>query len=353
MTQADIRVGVLGMGRVGKDVTRLLLARQGFRIVGVQSRNPKLVGQELNALVGARSESELRVVSDRASVLRLAPDVVVIATTSFLADVADDIEASINAGCNVICTAEELAFAWAVDETRANEIDRWARERGVTVLGAGANPGFITDALVLTVTGAAWQVDSIATRRVVKLTKFSQTILRRLGIGYTKEEFAAGIINGRIFGHIGFPQSMGIVARSLGIERIEFRKHFEPLVLDQTFRSDNVVVEPGRTGGWVQKAEGIVDGRPWFTAEFIGHVDPQSVGYELEDRISIRGTPDLHVRVAPGFDPQFTSAGIIANSLRRLMAAPPGLLTVADLPPAVPPPTKLSAPDSRAAKQAL
>lgn len=346
MTKADIRVGILGVGRVGKDVTRLLLARKGFLIVGAQSRNPKLAGQDLNRLVGARSETGLRVVSDRESVLSLAPDVVIIATTSFLADVADDIEASVRAGCNVICTAEELAFAWAVDETLANEIDHLAREHGVTVLGAGANPGFITDALVLTLTGAAWQVDSIATRRVVKLTKFSQTILRRLGIGYTREEFAAGINEGRIFGHIGFPQSMGIVARSLGIDRIEIRKDFEPLMADQTFRSENVVVEAGRTGGWVQKAEAIVDGRPWFTAEFIGHVDPQSVGYELEDRISIRGTPDLHVRVAPGFDPQFTSAGIVANSIRRLMAAAPGLLTVADLPPAVPPPTKLSGSDS-------
>lgn len=346
MTQPDIRVGILGMGRVGRDVTRLLLARQGFRVVGAQSRNPKLAGQDLKGLVGARGETGTRIVSDRASVLSLAPDVVVIATTSFLADVANDIEDSIKAGCNVICTAEELAFAWAVDVVRADEIDRLARERGVTVLGAGANPGFITDALVLTLTGAAWQVDSIETRRVVKLTKFSQTILRRLGIGYTKDEFTAGIVNGRIFGHIGFPQSMGIVARALGIERIEIRKDFEPLVVDRPFRSENVVVEPGRTGGWVQRAEALVDGRPWFTAEFVGHVDPQSVGYELEDRITISGIPDLHVRVAPGFDPQFTSAGIIANSIRRLIAAPPGLLTVADLPPAVPPPTKLSGHDS-------
>ena len=346
MTPAEIRVGIFGVGRVGKDVARILFARRGFSIVGAHSRNPKLVGEDLSALVGASGLPVIRIESDRAAVLGRAPDLVVIATTSFLSDVADDIEASINAGSNVICSAEELAFAWAVDASRANDLDRLARERGVTVLGAGANPGFITDAFLLTIAGAAWQVDSIATRRVVKLTKFSPTILRRLGIGYTSTEFASGIAEGRIFGHIGFPQSMEIVARSLGIQISEIRKNFEPLVMSDTFRSDNVVVEPGRTGGWVQRAEAIVDGRPWFTAEFVGHVDPNSVGYELEDQISINGVPDLRVRVTPGFDPQFTSAGVIANSIRRVVAAPPGLVTVADLPPAVPTPTHLPAANS-------
>ena len=68
-----------------------------------------------------------------------------------------------------------------------------AREHGVTIQGAGLNPGFAFDALVLMLSGAAWNVETITVERVVDLSGFSETILRRLGIGFTPEEFAAGV----------------------------------------------------------------------------------------------------------------------------------------------------------------
>ena len=56
---------------------------------------------------------------------------------------------------HVITTAEEAAQPWAIDAELADALDAAARARGVTVLGAGVNPGFVFDALVLTLAGAA------------------------------------------------------------------------------------------------------------------------------------------------------------------------------------------------------
>jgi len=40
--------------------------------------------------------------------------------------------------------------------------------------------------------------------------------------------------------------------------------------------------------------------------------------------------------IEPGLNPQSGASAMIANSLRRVAAAPPGWLTVGDLPPATP-----------------
>ena len=338
--QPEIRVAFVGIGRVGKDVARLIMRRPGFRAVGAQSRNKQLWGKPLDRLLLLRRRDAPRVTGSLDRALEGSPDIVVIATTSFLDDVLPVVTACVKRGCNVVCTAEEMAFPWAIDPAAAAKLDRLAKRHAVTVLGAGANPGFITDALVLTAAGAAWEISSISTRRVVKLGRFSLTVLRRLGIGYTKRDFTTGIRSSRIFGHIGYPESIGIVARALGKHVSHIRKSYRPLIADRDFQIEHMTVRAGLTAGFVQRAQAIVGGAVWFDAEFIGHVDPMAAGYEPQDQIRLFGTPDLNLSVNPGFDPQFTSAAVIANSLRRVVQANPGLVTVADLPPAVPSPTR-------------
>ena len=201
---SEIRVILFGVGRVGSDVARLLNARPGFRVVGAYTRNARFDGKDLFGV---------QITTNRQNVLRVPADIAVIATTSFLGDLVEDIRAAAQAGLNVICTGEEMLFPWIVDRGLADELDKLAHERKVSILGAGANPGFIFDALVLTAAGAAWNVESIHGRRVVNCSHFSATILRRLGFGYSAEEFKSGALAGKIYGHIGF-QIIKILKRS-------------------------------------------------------------------------------------------------------------------------------------------
>jgi hypothetical protein len=323
----EIRVILFGVGRVGGDVARLLNARPGYRVVGAYTRNPRFDGKDLYGT---------QITTNRQNVLQIPADVVVIATTSFLHDVVEDIRAAVRAGLNVIFTAEEGLFPWIVDESLAHEIDSLGREHKVSILGAGANPGFIFDALVLTAAGATWNVDSIHGRRVVDCSHFSATILRRLGFGYSREEFEAGAAAGRIYGHIGFPQSISLVAASIGVKLERIEKSLEPFIAEKPYRMDNLNIKPGETVGFLQKAVGYVDGKPWYVADFIGHADPASAGFEQKDSIDIEGYQPIHLVVSPGFNPHLTSAAILANSLQRIKNAKPGLVTIADLPPAFP-----------------
>jgi 4-hydroxy-tetrahydrodipicolinate reductase len=306
-----MRVSLYGAGQFCGIVAAILRARDGVEVSGPHGRD------ERDAALGSGA------------------DVVVIGTTSFLDQVAPDIRDAVLAGSNVITTAEEAACPWVVDQALADELDGLARERGVTILGAGLNPGFAFDALVLTALGAVAEFDALHVERVVDLSGFGRTVSRRLGIGYDAAAFAAGVDDGTVCGHIGFPQSMRVVAHRLGV-RIDAMEHdIEPLIAPQPLRASHVEVAAGESGGFVQRYRAIVDGKVWFDAHFTGHVDLASIGLEPRDEIAILGTP-VRLLLSPGLNAQSGSSAVVANSLRRVVEAPAGWLTVADLPPATP-----------------
>jgi 4-hydroxy-tetrahydrodipicolinate reductase len=268
--------------------------------------------------------------------LRSGADLVVIATTTRLIDVAADIRTAVGSGSNVIVSAEEAAFPWAVDAVLAEDIDALARDRGVTVLGGGVNPGFVFDALVLTLLGTTTTASTLAVHRTVDISGFGTVVLGRLGVGVSPEQFQRGVVDGSILGHAGFPQSMAIVADALGltIERID--REIEPLVAPSEIALPQLAISAGHSAGVRQVYTALVDGEPWYTATFTGHVDLDMAGLTARDEIVSQAGPGLRCTLEPGIGAQRGSAAMVANSIDRVLSAPPGWLTVADLPPARP-----------------
>ena len=309
-----LRVAFYGAGQVGTNAAEILHRRNGIEVLGPFGR------------------------SERDAALRSGADVVVIATTSFLAGIADDVRDAVESGSNVITTAEEAAAPWANDAATADRLDALARSRGVTILGAGVNPGFAFDALVLTACGVVAEVESLLVERVVDLSGFGANVLRRIGVGHTPEAFEEGRRSGSVTGHVGFPQSMRVVAGGLGvaIERID--RELEPIFAETELPASSLTVAVGETGGFRQRYAAMTEGgRLWFEASFTGHVAPATLGLEPRDSITIRGPyGGIQLAVTPGINPQSGSASVVANSVRRVAAAPAGWITVADLPPAIP-----------------
>ena len=309
-----MKVALYGAGTVSHSVADVLSRREGFEVLGVFGRD------------------------EREAALSSGADVVVIATTSFLEQVAPDIRLALENGSNVLTTAEEAAFPWAAHGELASDLDALARQRGVSILGGGVNPGYAFDALVLTATGACWDVASIQVERVVNLSGFSEAILSRLGIGYELEEFEQLVKSGGVTGHIGFPQSMNVVAGGLGVRIERIDRVIEPLVGERLYERPHGSTDPGLTAGFRQHYTAVVDDEPWFNALFTGHLDPADIGLAPRDSITVGGSTPVHMEIVPGLNPQLASVALVANSLRRLVAARPGWVSVADLPPATPAP---------------
>ena len=308
-------VSIYGVGQLGTAVARLLAANQRMRVTGPHGRSERDV-----ALTGGA-------------------DVVVIATTTRLLDVAADVELAVSHGSNVLVSAEEAAFPFMVDESTAARIDALARANGVSVAGVGVNPGLIFDALVLTMLGAAPRECRIDVRRVVDISGFGATVLRRIGLGRTEPDFRAAVERGDILGHAGFPQSMMIVANAIGltIERIDkvLKPVVTPVDIDVPGRFR---IAAGESAGVDQFYTSIVGGNPWFSAHFYGHVDLASLDLERTDDIDlvVDGVPFQSVHLRPGIGAQVGSQNMTANSIDRIVAARPGWVTVAELAPAFP-----------------
>lgn len=308
-------VSLYGQGQLGTAVAKLLRGRADLQVSGPYGRDARDVA------LGSGS------------------DVVIIATTTRLADVIDDIRAAVDRGSNVIVSAEEAACPYATDDAAAQSVGALARERGVTVLGAGVNPGLLFDALVLTYLGAAPAGCTIHVRRVVDISGFGTAVLRRIGVGLSAEAFAIGVADGSILGHAGFPQSMALVAAALGMQIQSIDRNLQPIFALGDIRTRlGLSIEAGETAGVRQRYSAQVDGQDWFTAEFLGHVDLSSIDREPRDDIelSVDGVRYQQSTIRPGISAQAGSANMIANSVDRVRVARPGWLTVADIQPAFP-----------------
>lgn len=302
------------------------------------------LGTSVAALLGRNPRYDVRGPygrADRATALAGGADLVIIATTTRLRDVADDVEAAVAAGSNVLVSAEEAAFPFVVDAEVATRLDALARRQGVSIAGTGVNPGLMFDSLVLTMLGAAPAGCSIHVRRNVDISKFGTTVLRRIGVGATAPDFAAAVERGDILGHAGFPQSMHIVADAIGVEVQRIDKVLRPVITPVAIDiPDRFRVEPGESAGVDQTYTAMVAGKPWFVAHFFGHVDLPSLHREPSDDIDLTNgrRPFQSIKLRPGVGAQVGSSNMVANSVERVLAARPGWVTVAEMQPAFPAP---------------
>jgi 2,4-diaminopentanoate dehydrogenase len=333
---APLRVGVCGLGSIGAHAARLLLDhRRGFELVSAVTLEPEMQGRPVHEVVRAANESPVVVGDDLDALLAQAPDVVIYATGSFIADTAQDIVRIVQGGANIVSPCEELAFPFQRFADHARRIDDEARRSAVTVLGTGVNPGFIFDALLAMATGVSWDVRSIRGRRVVDVAGFGENIHRRLGIGFTEAEFEKGHADGTIAGHVGFPESIEMVCERLGLSLDgPVEETFEPLIATTPAPARYGDVAVGRTEGFVQRAVGSVDGAPRVRLELVLHLRPTASGYEVADSLAIDGRHPVNLALKPGMDAILATSAVLVNSIPGVVAAGPGLKSVKDLPPA-------------------
>ena len=175
-----IKVAVWGTGMMGQGLLGFILDRpKDVELVGAIVTNPAKEGVTVGELLGR--PCDVPMTTDFDAVLAEKPDVVCICTQSFLHEITDQVEPCVQAGCNVICIAEKLAYPWASDPEWAERFDALAKEHGVSILGTGINPGFILDALIVMWTSICLRVDRIEAQRVNDLSPFGPTVMQHAG----------------------------------------------------------------------------------------------------------------------------------------------------------------------------
>jgi hypothetical protein len=323
-----VRVVQFGCGPIGCSVTRYAWNRPDIEVVGAIDTDTSLVGRDLGEVAGIGDKLGVSISAEADAVLsQTKPDVVFLTTTSSLRAVHAEARECIEAGANVISTCEELAYPYSKEPQISADVDKEARDKGITVLATGVNPGFVMDAWPLFMTGICQQVNKIKAVRVQDASPRRATFQNKIGAGRTLEEFNTLVAAGTLK-HIGLPESIAMIASGLGWELDKITESIEPVVARSRVETDFVIVEPGQAAGVRQVGRGSRARDELITLEFESYVGAP----ESYDAVYITGTPNLEAVIRGGTPGDIATAAITVNCVHRVMDAPPGLLTMKDLP---------------------
>lgn len=330
-----IKVIIWGFGAMGSGMAKMLLKKEGIEIVGICARNKAQVGKDMyEVLEMARGNREPIIITNEIkSIAREGlVDVALIATDSFVKATFDKIKLIVEQKINVISIAEEMAYPQAQEPELTKEMDLLAKENGVTILGTGINPGFVLDLLILALTGTCEDVEHIKAARINDLSPFGRAVMSEQGVGLTQKEFEEGVSSGTVAGHVGFPESINMVADGIGwdVERIDETR--EAIISNTCRKTKHVTVEAGNVAGCRQCGYGYVDGEMKIEMEHPQQILPETEGIDTGDYIWIKGTPNINMRIKPEIPGGIGTIAMCVNMIPQVINSHAGLVTMLDLP---------------------
>ncbi len=316
-----------GLGPIGSAMARHMVERGGLDLVAGIDIDPAKVGKDLGEVIGLGRSLGLTVVGRLSEALaQVEADAVLHTTSSYFDAFQPQILEILDAGLDVVSTSEELSFPWLSHAEPAAKIDAAAKRAGKTVLGTGVNPGFLMDSLPLNLTAICQRVDRIEVQRVINASTRRGPFQAKIGSGMSVGDFEAKMAAGRM-GHVGLPESMGMVFDTLGRRLERYESGVEPVVADKPVRTDYFDVQAGQVKGLKQVARGYTADGEFMSLTFIAALE---AGDEA-DTIKISGLPNLEVTLK-GTNGDIATVAIAVNAVRRVREAGPGLVTMRDLP---------------------
>lgn len=324
-----VRVAIFGVGAVGSLIAKFLLEKEGVEIVGAIDIAKDKVGKDLEVL-GINKKVGVKVSDDVDDVLsKTKPDIAIHATSSFLKDTYKQLASIIKHGVKVISTCEELSNPYYTEPQIAKELDTLAKKHGVTVLGTGINPGFLMDTLVITLTAVCQKIEKIEAVRVMNAATRRLPFQKKIGAGLTVEEFQKKIESGQITGHVGLEQSIAMIADALAwkLDKI-IAEPVEPVIAKKPVKSEHIKVMAGQAAGLRQKAKGIIKNKEVIVLDFQAYIGAE----EEYDAVTIHGIPNITQKIQPCVHGDIGTVAMVVNAIPKVIKAPPGLLTMKDLP---------------------
>lgn len=328
-----IRVVQWTTGPVASAAVRGMLAQPGIELVGAWAWSPEKVGKDLGELchlppLGVRATGEI------ADIIALRPDVVMYMP---LVWEVDHMCRLLEAGINVIATSNFITGScYAVGEQ--DRLREAAARGGATIYGSGINPGHAS-AMALTAAAASREVTYIGIHEAADCTEYrSAETWRDLGFGSPPGQ--PGQVERAKERQAVFREVVETLAASLGVTLDEIRFKLEFGTANEDLDLGYMQIGKGMLCGQKSIWQGMVNGKVFAEASAVWRLGnsmtpdfPTHNGHEL----IVRGTPDVTVQVhyshiADPDDFNAVTANPAVNAIAAVVAAAPGIVTVAELP---------------------
>jgi 2,4-diaminopentanoate dehydrogenase len=342
MSHRPLRIVQWTTGKVATQSVKAILDRPELELVGLYAFSQEKVGRDVGDLVQLGRKLGVKATDDIDALLALRPDCIVYMP---LHPNVDELARLLRAGVNVVTTASFITGRGYGEEAR-KQLEEAARSGGVSLFGSGINPGWV-DALVSTASSLCREV------HLVKVTE-------SFNIGLWASDANQDVIGwGRPANDPEHPEAVEKATLPFGdaVEAIAKMFHFtlddvrcevEFAHATEDLDVPGRVVRKGTVAGVIAKWLGIAGGHPvielnaqWTLSDEIEPAWDIAMAYLIE----VNGTPQLKLRaevlptdmslpmeelVATG---SIITASPVVNAIASVVAARPGIVTYADLPP--------------------
>lgn len=327
-----LRLLHVGLGPLGRMIIADAARRKIATVAAAVDINPDLRGQPISQIV-PESGFAARVVG---SINEAGParnfDAAVVTTSSDLAQCEGTFRELIALGLPIVSTCEELLFPWLRHKALAASLDDACKKSGARLLGTGVNPGFLMDTLPVAATAVCRSVRSVKAWRIQDASPRRIPFQQKIGAGLDDAAFARKVADDTLR-HVGLGESLHFIAHYLGLAIDQWHESIEPVKADRDLVCALGPIPKGRAAGVRQVAKGWTPNAektdtPLVELEFvaaIGQTDPH-------DRVLIDGEPPLDLILKGGVHGDIATSAITLNAVSSIIAAPPGLHTMATIP---------------------
>ncbi len=340
------RVVHWGTGNTGAPALRGVINHPDLELVGLLVHDPAKVRKDAGELCGIDPVG-VEAIDDPDALLAIDADCLVymgdypMRPAEAIADACRFLEA----GRNVVSTSFlDLVYPPAAPRDHREPIERACAAGGTTFFCNGADPGYASDLMPLTLLSLMDDIEEVRTQEISNYKHYDHPELLRKVIGYGQPMgyespfFASGKLT-EWFG--GMVQLM---ADQLGVELEEIRQVGELAPAKNTVDAAIGRIEAGTVGAMRFELQGIVNGRPRIVLEHSSRIDddaapdwPRGTRGDKCYKVIIEGRPriecEIEMLAEDGTRGLLIACGMrVVNAIPYVCGAAPGLLSTRDLP---------------------
>lgn len=344
------KVIVWGTGNVGRPAIRAVLSHRELELSRVVVNDAAKRGRDAGDIAGT-VPCGVKATTDWQSALGAGADAVVYSATvdTRPEQALEQLLACLRAGLNVVAPGFYLFLdpASAPAEVKAM-VDEACHASGSSLFVSGIDPGWVMDLLPVVVSGAVADIREIRTREIFNYAHYDQPQVVREVIGFGSPMDALPLMLHDFAIEMVWAPMLKLVGRALGMPVESIEIEVERRALEKDIEIPGMgSFERGTQGAFRFEVRGLHNGSPLYVLEHVTRIDdscapdwpPTPPGGGCH-QVIVSGIPELEVTIhghdrverGPGGGGNASAAAWLVNAIPAVCAAPPGIVTVFDLP---------------------
>jgi hypothetical protein len=328
-------------GNIGRRSLHAIIGRDDMELVGVYAHGTDKVGIDAAELAGAAEPTGVLATNDIDALIALEPDAC--CYNPLWPDV-DELTRLLEAGVNVCSSAAWITGGKQSPEDR-DRIEKACATGNSTIFGSGAHPG-MTNMIGMVLSGACEDVSEIRITESVDCSTY-ESAGTQAAMGFGRDPSTPDLAESVRRESEVFAESAAMMADAIGatLDRLTFDVEFTAATGDSDLGF--MKIPAGTVGGvygyhrgWVGERNVVSVGFNWTMGSHVTPPKPLEHGHVIQ----VFGTPNmrtvLHCLPPKGWaESGFMGLGMIytampvTNAVPAVVAAPPGIVTLKDLPP--------------------